>query len=589
MTKQTGIVILAAGNSSRLGLPKQLLEFEGETLLKRISREALAIPDVKVSVVIGAYPDPINTALKESNVSVAINPHWTTGMSTSIVVGLSDLLKHHPNLDRCIISLCDQPFVDRHVFQQLIQLANSTDKGIVATGFSGIWGAPVLFDKKYFEHLMCLEGQQGAKKVAEQFSDDRAIFFYEAAKYDIDTQEDYFNLPHQFISVQQAKDIIHHHLPAPKQIRLPLTEALGYTLAQTVVAEQSIPAFPQSSMDGYAIRYSDKDRGLPVVDKIPAGTTVEKILTEGQAMRIYTGAPLPRGADTVVMQEKVDLSGANTIRISDKALQLGDNVRPTGSEVLADSIAMLTGTTLTPAAIGYLAGIGCRDVLVTAPPRIQLILTGDELKPVGTILGYGEVYESNSYQLKAALQQLGILHVESRHVPDDRSQLRAALENALDEADIVLLVGGVSVGDYDYVVDVAKDCGIKQRFHRIRQKPGKPLFFGTQNEKLVFGLPGNPSSALTCFYLYVAPALERIMQLPERTRSIKPHTTHAYSKKPGLTHFLKARYDGLTVEPLHAQESYRLQSYAQANCLLILEEESNGCAAGDEVFIHLLT
>lgn len=589
MIKQTGIVILAAGNSSRLGLPKQLLEFEGETLLKRISREALAVPDARVSVVIGAYPDPINSALKDSNVSVVINPHWATGMSTSIVVGLGDLLKHHPNLDRCIISLCDQPFVDRHVFQQLIQLADSTDKGIVATGFSGILGAPVLFDRKYFEHLMCLEGQQGAKKVAEQFPDDRVVFSYEDAKYDIDTLDDYFNLPHQFISVQQAKDIIHHHLPAPKQIRFPLDEALGYTLAQTVVATQSIPAFPQSSMDGYAIRYSDKERELPVVDKIPAGTTVEKILTAGQAMRIYTGAPLPRGADTVVMQEKVDLSDTNTIQIRDEALQLGDNVRPKGSEVQADSIAMLTGTTLTPAAIGYLAGIGCRDVLVTAPPRIRLILTGDELKPIGTTLGYGEVYESNSYQLKAALRQQGILHVESRHVPDDRNLLRSALENALDTADIVLLVGGVSVGDYDYVVDVAKACGIKQRFHRIRQKPGKPLFFGTRNEKLVFGLPGNPSSALTCFYLYVAPALEHIMQLPERTRSIKTYTTHAYSKKPGLTHFLKARYDGHAVEPLHAQESYRLQSYAQANCLLILEEDSNGCAAGDEVFIHLLT
>ena len=120
---------MAAGNSSRLGLPKQLLEFEGETLLRRISREALAIPDARVSVVIGAYPDPINSALKDSNVAVVINPHWATGMSTSIVVGLGDLLKHHPNLDRCIISLCDQPFVDRHVFQQLIQLADGDADG----------------------------------------------------------------------------------------------------------------------------------------------------------------------------------------------------------------------------------------------------------------------------------------------------------------------------------------------------------------------------------------------------------------------------------------------------------------------------
>jgi len=589
MIKQTGIVILAAGNSSRLGLPKQLLEFEGESLLKRISKEALAVPHAKVSVVIGAYPDPINATLKDSEVGIIINPHWATGMSTSIVAGLRDLLQQHPDLDRCIISLSDQPFIDRHVFQQLVHLADRTDKGIVATGFSGTWGAPVLFDKKYFDNLLGLEGKQGARKIAEQFPDDRTIFSYEDAKYDVDTQEDYFNLPHQFISVQQAKDIIRHHLPAPRQLQLTIGAALGYTLSQTVIAAQSIPSFAQSSMDGYAIRHADKDQMLPIMGKIPAGTTLEKTLERGQAMRIYTGAPLPLGADTVVMQEKVDLSEANMIQIRDEALSLGDNVRPKGSEVRAGSIAMRPGTVLTPAAIGYLAGIGCKEIVVAAPPRVQLILTGDELKPVGTTLGYGEVYESNSHQLNAALRQHGILDVEIQQVLDDRSQLKAALEVALTQADIVLLVGGVSVGDYDYVVDVAKACGVKQRFHRIRQKPGKPLFFGTQNDKLVFGLPGNPSSALTCFYLYVVPALERLMQLPEQNRSIRTHTTHAYSKKPGLTHFLKARYDGHAVEPLHAQESYRLQSYAQANCLLILEEDSDGCAAGDEVVIHILT
>ncbi|WP_223584850.1 gephyrin-like molybdotransferase Glp [Sphingobacterium sp. GVS05A] len=589
MTKQTGIIILAAGNSSRLGLPKQLLEFEGEPLLKRISRAAMAVPDVSVSVVIGAYPDPIHAVLQNSKVSVAINPHWMAGLSTSIIVGLKDLLKNQPQVDRCIISLCDQPFVDQHVFQQLIQLADSSGKGIVATGFSGTWGAPVLFDKKYFDSLMQLEGQQGAKKLAEQHFDDRIIFPYEAAKYDVDTQEDYFRLPHQFISVQQARDIIHHYLPAPREERLALPDALGYTLSQTVIAAQAIPGFAQSSMDGYALRFVDRALELPVADKIPAGTTTVRTLSSGQAMRIYTGAPLPLGADTVVMQEKVRLSKTNTILIQDEALILGDNVRPEGSEVEAGSIAMLPGTTMTPAAIGFLANIGCTEVMVYAAPLVHIILTGDELRSTGTALGYGEVYESNSYQLKAALRQLGIYSVESSHVRDDKSLLHTALEGALEKADVVLLVGGVSVGDYDYVVDVAKGCGVKQHFHRIRQKPGKPLFFGTREQKLVFGLPGNPSSALTCFYLYVAAALERIMRLPERNRCIKTNTTRAYSKKPGLTHFLKAHYDGHAVEPLHAQESYRLQSYAQANCLLILEEDSEGCTAGDEVFIHLLT
>lgn len=264
------------------------------------------------------------------------------------------------------------------------------------------------------------------------------------------------------------------------------------------------------------------------------------------------------------------------------------NVRPKGSEVQKGALAIKSGTLLTPAAIGYLAGIGCRHVDIYAAPRIAVILTGNELKPLGEPLGFGEVYESNSYQLCSALNQLGIKDIEIFHVPDDMQELQRIMAHALESCDVLLLVGGVSVGDYDYVTRAAKECGVEQRFHCIRQKPGKPMFFGSRLEKLVFGLPGNPSSALTCFYLYVAPALEKLMQLPEKTRLVRAAAANDYTKKPGLTHFLKAHYNGTLVTPLHAQESYRLQSYAQTNCLLILEEASNGCKAGDEVFIYLL-
>src|SRR5690606_14260708 len=260
-------------------------------------------------------------------------------------------------------------------------------------------------------------------------------------------------------------------------------------------------------------------------------------LRAGEAMRIFTGAPLPLGADTVVMQEKVRITDKGTIQIQDKDLQIGAHVRPKGSEVEKGTVAMRSGTFLTPAAIGYLAGIGCTHVTIYAPPRVAIILTGNELRPLGAPLGYGEVYESNSYQLRIALEQRGIQDVHIHHVPDDRQQLKTTIKNTLENCDILILVGGVSVGDYDYVVDATKDCGVRQHYHRVRQKPGKPLFFGSLGEKLVFGLPGNPSSALTCFYLYIAPALERIMQLPERNRLAKARATHGYAKKPGLTHF----------------------------------------------------
>ncbi len=305
-------------------------------------------------------------------------------------------------------------------------------------------------------------------------------------------------------------------------------------------------------------------------------------------MRIFTGAPLPIGADTVVMQEKVQVTHEGSIQIMDNTLQLGDNVRQKGSEVNAGAVAIRAGCLLTPAAIGYLAGIGCTHVDIYAAPRIAIILTGDELKPLGEPLCFGEVYESNSYQLCSALSQLGIKNVEIVHVLDDVQQLKATIETELKDLDVLLLVGGVSVGEYDFVTTAAKECGVEQRFHRIRQKPGKPLFFGTRQEKLVFGLPGNPSSALTCFYLYVAPALEKIMQVPNHIRKIKAPISHDYHKKAGLTHFLKGSYDGGSVTPLHAQESYRLQSFAQANCLIVVPEKDEVILAGTDMEAYLL-
>lgn len=589
MIMKTGIIILAAGNSSRLGTPKQLLAYEGKSLLKRITDEALSLSDHPVVVVLGAYHESIVRELSGSKATLVINPDWENGMSGSIKSGMNNLWTANPDLDRCIITVCDQPFVDATLLKSLGISADNTGKGIVATGFADTWGVPVLFSKPYFEELLLITGKGGAKKIIEKHVDDMVVFPFEAARIDIDTKVDYYQLSHTMVSVGEARDIIDQYLPiGSKNLSVPIQDAAGYSVASDIFATQSIPNFAQSSMDGYAIRFMDRDKELSIADKIPAGMTEEKMLRAGEAMRIFTGAPLPLGADTVVMQEKVQVTDKGTIQIQDKDLQIGAHVRPKGSEVEKGTVAMRSGTFLTPAAIGYLAGIGCTHVTIYAPPRVAIILTGNELRPLGAPLGYGEVYESNSYQLRIALEQRGIQDVHIHHVPDDRQQLKTTIKNTLENCDILILVGGVSVGDYDYVVDATKDCGVRQHFHRVRQKPGKPLFFGSLGEKLVFGLPGNPSSALTCFYLYIAPALERIMQLPERNRLVKARATHGYAKKPGLTYFLKAHYDGHSVIPLHAQESYRLQSYAQANCLLILEETSTGCSVGDEVYIHPL-
>lgn len=389
------------------------------------------------------------------------------------------------------------------------------------------------------------------------------------------------------ISVTEAKNIILNNLPERKTALLPLSEAAGLVTSAEVIAGTDIPGFPQSSMDGYALKFKDKGLPLEISGEMAAGTTAVLQLQDGQAARIFTGAPLPEGADTVVMQEKITVENHRLI-IKDENLSQGLNVRPKGSEVKKGAVAMAAGTFLSPAAIGFLAGIGQDQVEVYRPPVVAVILTGNELQDPGQALAFGQVYEANSYQLKAALEKTGVKEIHVFRAEDDPATLQRILEQALEISDLVLLNGGVSVGDYDFVTKAAKQCGIEEKFHKIRQKPGKPLFFGTKGEKLVFGLPGNPSSSLTCFYEYVLPAVKNLLGLKNSVQKLNVVATHDYVKPAGLTHFLKAFYEEEAVTPLHAQESYRLHSFAQANCFLVLPEESTGCKKGDIVEVHLL-
>jgi molybdopterin molybdotransferase len=389
------------------------------------------------------------------------------------------------------------------------------------------------------------------------------------------------------ISVKQAKQIIIEAALPKKSVLLPLSEAFGLITSKPIIATTDIPNFAQSSMDGYALKYEDKGILLKVIGEMAAGTSEQIKISKGEATRIFTGAPLPLDADTVVMQEKIHFEN-NLLIVQDENLKQGSNVRSKGAEVKQGDIAMVSGTYLSAAAIGFLAGIGCMEVSVYAPPKVAIILTGNELQKPGIPLEFGQVYEANSFQLKAALNKIGIKNSMVLTAEDDPEELRKVLQNALETNDVVLLNGGVSVGDYDFVTQAAQLCGVEEKFHKIKQKPGKPLFFGTKEDKLVFGLPGNPSSSLTCFYEYVLPALESSMGLHSSLVEITASVTHDYPKPAGLTHFLKAFYSNGKVTPLHAQESFRLHSFAQANCFIILPEESIGCIAGAIVTVHLL-
>lgn len=392
------------------------------------------------------------------------------------------------------------------------------------------------------------------------------------------------------VSVSEAMEIIQKNVSLAEVTRLSLAEASGLVLADDIYATADIPAFPQSSMDGYALSFEawNVHRQLIIDGEVAAGSNQSFQLTPDKAIRIFTGAAVPPGADTVVMQEKTRTENGKLI-IDDEKLRMGTNVRQQGSEIKAGMLALSKDSLLSPATIGFLAGIGINEVKVYPSPPITIIVTGNEFQQQGNALQYGQVYESNSFALSAALQQVNMKRVQVEWVRDDLKSLINVMERALQNSDVVLLTGGISVGDYDFVLQAATACGVEKLFHRVKQRPGKPLYFGKKDKKLVFGLPGNPSSVLTCFYLYVLPALGYLCKKNLKLPLSESPIGKAYRKDPGLTHFLKGIYANNVATPLDAQESYRMRSYAVANCLIQIDEDVTERTEGTLVKVHLIS
>jgi molybdopterin molybdotransferase len=391
------------------------------------------------------------------------------------------------------------------------------------------------------------------------------------------------------ISVQEAKKIISKNVSSLEPVLLPLSQTAGLILAEDIYATTDIPAFPQSSMDGYAFSFEGwkKHKRLKIAGEVAAGSNETFTLTPANAVRIFTGAAVPAGADTVIMQEKIQVENGE-LKIEDETIEQGNSVRLKGSEIKGGELALGKESVLSPAAIGFLAGIGMAEVKVYPNPSITIIITGNELQQPGQPLLHGQVYESNSFTLIAGLQQLHINDTKILYATDKPEVVTGTLRKALEQTDVVLLTGGISVGDYDFVLQSATECGVEKLFHKIKQRPGKPLYFGKKESKLVFGLPGNPSSVLTCFYQYVVPALEKLSKRKIGLQILQVPLERSFRKTVGLTHFLKGFYNGKTVAPLDAQESYRLSSFAKANCLIQVDEDTTTLKEGELVDVYLL-
>ncbi|HEY5370357.1 MAG TPA: gephyrin-like molybdotransferase Glp [Hanamia sp.] len=391
------------------------------------------------------------------------------------------------------------------------------------------------------------------------------------------------------ISVVEAKKIIWENVaPLPLQ-NISLEKTAGYVLAKDIFSPIHLPPFPQSSMDGYAFSFSDwqTNEKLKISGSIPAGSQNNDELKPGSAVRIFTGAAVPPGADTVVMQEKTFVEN-DALIICDENIKQGMNVRPAGLEIKPNVFALKKDTFINPASIGFLASMGINEVPVYPKPSVTIIITGDELKEPGSTLLHGQIYESNSYTLVAALEQLRIAPVYVLRVKDDLALLTGSLKESLLKSDVILLTGGISVGDYDFVLQATINNNIQKLFHRIKQKPGKPLYFGKLEDKYVFGLPGNPASSLTCFYEYVAPALGKLCNRDLSLKKLRVPIMQDFKKPAGLTYFLKGYYDDMGVHIFEAQESFRLSSFSTANCLVQIDEEITECKKGELIEIHLL-
>ena len=367
------------------------------------------------------------------------------------------------------------------------------------------------------------------------------------------------------IEVEQALSLIDAHATVLEVEHLAVGAALrGRVLAKAVLAPADLPSFRQSSMDGYALCYKASASSYEVIGEVAAGSSEHYSLSPGQAVRIFTGARVPEDCDRVIMQEQVSRT-ATSIQLNADTRE-GQNVRAIGSQIRKGEIVLEAQTSLTPASIGLLASLGIATVSVIQRPRVAIVVTGNELVALGETKNEVQVYESNSLALQAALEGLGLEVAKVLYASDDPDQTVTRLAEALQEADLVLISGGISVGDYDYVADALKAIEVESIFYTVRQKPGKPLFFGKKGEKAVFALPGNPASTLSCFYVYVKRYLERVQGI--EVKDLELILEAPIENRFARALFVKAKRTGGSVTPIDEFNSATLMSFAKADALI---------------------
>ena len=399
------------------------------------------------------------------------------------------------------------------------------------------------------------------------------------------------------IQVQEALDKILTKIQFKGVEKIPLDQALGRVMAEDVVPRINNPPLDNSAMDGYAVIAEDIQSATPenpvkleMVEEIAAGYTAKGTLKPGQTMRIMTGAPIPPGADAVLMQEDTQKDG-NAILCLDKA-DVAENIRRAGEDVKIGEGVIKKGTTLSPAHIGMLAVIGRSQIAVGQRPTVSILSTGDEILELDESPQGPQIFNSNGHMLAAQIKSAGGIPIYLGIAKDTEKDLMDKFEWAL-KADIVVSSGGVSVGDYDLVKSSLQKMGQDMLFWKVAMKPGKPLAFGRIGKTPIFGLPGNPVSSFVSFEQFVRPSLRKVLGCSDLShKTVQAKLTRTINKKPGRLHFLSSIVswaDGeYTVTPAGEQGSGILKSAANANGLLIFPLEAEEIKQGQEVAVQLL-
>lgn len=403
------------------------------------------------------------------------------------------------------------------------------------------------------------------------------------------------------LTYEQALQQIVVHTPPPRVVGVPLAEALGLVLARPIIARCDLPRFDNSAVDGYALcapggvrprELTEQRVRLRVVGTASAGTPYPRRLRPGDAVRIFTGAPIPRGTQRVIMQEHVEPRDGHLV--IPRWPRAGQHIRRQGEDIVKGARVLNAGTRLRPQDIGLLAALGYQAVSIYQRPTVAILVTGDEVTPPGTPLKPGQIYESNGAMLGALVQQEGALAIRLGQVRDALHPLMAKIRKGL-ACDLLLISGGVSVGEKDFVRRAARQCGMTSIFWRVNIKPGMPLFLGKRGRTLAFGLPGNPVSVFVTFEEFVKPALVRLMGRPWRDGYTMPAqlAQGLRTSTTRRTHFIRVRctsHDGeRLVEPLHGQGSHQLLNLAHADGWIRMVADEGPWPAGTPVSVKLET